>query len=392
MEFVRFGVIGLGNMGSGHIKYLSDGTIKGARLTAICDIDPAMLERGHNIAPDAATFSDHKALLDSGLVDAVIIAVPHYLHPIIAMEAFERKINVLTEKPAGVYTKKVYEMNEAAKKSGLLFGIMYNQRTNPRFAKMREMIQNGELGQITRVTWIITDWYRTQGYYNSGGWRATWSGEGGGVLLNQCPHNLDLLQWIAGMPNRITAHCHVGKWHDIEVEDDVTAYLEYPNGATGVFITTTGECPGTNRFEVSGTLGKLTYESGKLTHVKLDQDMQDFSRNAPTGFGTPEKTVEVVEVDGVETAHAGITQNFTNALLHGTPLLAPGVEGVNGLNISNAMYLSSWLNRPIDLPVDQELYWSELQKRIATSKGDKVVQKIENDDFSSSFNDTSKNN
>ena len=390
MDIVRFGVIGLGNMGSAHIKYLSEGKINGARLTAICDIDPEMLERGHGIAPDAATFSDHTALFDSGLVDAVILAVPHYLHPVMAIEAFGKGINVLTEKPAGVYTKKVYEMNEAAKKSGLLFGIMYNQRTNPLFAKMREMVQAGELGRITRVTWIITDWYRTQGYYNSVGWRATWSGEGGGVLLNQCPHNLDLLQWIAGMPSRITAHCHVGKWHDIEVEDDVTAYLEYPNGATGVFITTTGECPGTNRFEVSGTLGKLTYENKTLTHVKLDQDMQEFSYHADTSFGTPNKTVENVVANGVETAHAGITQNFTNALLHGTPLLAPGEEGVNGLNISNAMYLSSWLNRPVELPVDQELYWNELQKRIAASKGEKVVRKVGDSDFASSFNDTSK--
>ena len=390
MDIVRFGVIGLGNMGSSHIKYLSEGKINGAKLTAICDIDPDKLERGHQVAPDAAAFADYSALLDSGLVDAVILAVPHYLHPPMAIEAFSKKVNVLTEKPAGVYTKAVYEMNEAAKASGMLFGIMYNQRTNPRFAKMREIVQSGELGKITRVTWIITDWYRTQGYYNSGGWRATWSGEGGGVLLNQCPHNLDLLQWITGMPCRITAKCHVGKWHDIEVEDDVTAYLEYPNGATGIFVTTTGECPGTNRFEVSGTLGKLTHENGVLTHVRLSQDMQEFSYDADTSFGTPEKTVETVEVEGVETAHPGITQNFTDALLHGTPLLAPGEEGVNGLNISNAMYLSSWLDRPIDLPVDPELYWTELEKRIASSKGKTVVRKLENEDFASSFNDSSK--
>ena len=148
------------------------------------------------------------------------------------------------EKPAGVYTRQVKEMNEVAKKSGKVFGIMYNQRTNPIYQKLRDLVKSGELGDIKRIIWIITDWYRSQSYYDSGGWRATWAGEGGGVLINQCPHNLDLWQWICGMPARIRAFCSYGKYHDIEFEDDVTAYMEYENGATGVFITTTGEAPG----------------------------------------------------------------------------------------------------------------------------------------------------
>ncbi len=389
MNQVRYGVVGLGNMGSQHIQYLTNGDISGAVLTAICDIDPAKLDKGAQTAPQAKAFAQAQDLLDSGLVDAVILAVPHYLHPPMAIAAFAKGLHVLSEKPVGVYTKQVYEMNEAARKSGKVFGIMFNQRTNPKYQKIREMVQGGELGELKRLTWLITDWYRTQSYYNSGGWRATWSGEGGGVLLNQCPHNLDLWQWIAGMPSKIQAFCHVGKWHDIEVEDDVTAYFEYANGATGVFVTTTGEAPGTNRLEISGTRGKLTYEKGVITFTKLAVDEREFNATDKTGFGQPDKTVETIEVEGVESSHPGITQNFTDAILTGAPLLSPGYEGVNGLNLSNAMYLSSWLGRPVELPVDPELYWNELQKRIASSKGKKKVEAIEMD-FEASRNDSTR--
>ena len=265
MEKVRFGVIGIGNMGSGHVQNLAAGKIPGAELAAVCDIKPARLEWAKGICGDKiAYFEDSHALITSGLVDAVIIATPHYFHPIIGIDAFENGLNVLSEKPIGVYTKKVREFMDAAKKSGKTFGIMYNQRTDHFYQKMREMVQNGELGDLKRCVWIITDWYRTQAYYNSGGWRATWSGEGGGVLLNQCPHNLDLLQWICGLPVRVRAFCHNGKWHNIEVEDDVTAYMEFPNGATGVFVTSTADAPGTNRFEITLERGKLVCEDDKL--------------------------------------------------------------------------------------------------------------------------------
>lgn len=380
MKPVRFGVVGLGNMGSQHIRYLSEGKIEGAVLGAYCDIDPAKLEAAKAaVGGQGEPFADYSAMLDSGLVDAAIIAVPHYLHPPMAIEAFSKGIHVLTEKPAGVYTKQVYEMNAAAEKSGLVFGIMYNQRTNPRYQKIRSMVQGGELGDLKRVVWIITDWYRSQSYYNSGGWRATWGGEGGGVLINQCPHNLDLWQWITGMPVRMRAFMSFGKYHDIEVEDDVTAYFEYANGATGVFATTTGEYPGTNRLEISGTMGKVVYEEGVITFYKNKMDEREFNRTFKGGFGGPEFTKEVIQAEGAETAHAGITQNFTDAVLKGAPLLAPGREGVNGLNLSNAMHLSAFLGKEVEIPVDPERYYAELQKRIQTSTYHKVVEEVQAD-------------
>ncbi len=376
MDKVRFGIVGFGNMGTGHCKYLNAGEIEGATLAAICDIKPAKLEMAKEAYPDVALFDNHMDMFKSGKIDAVIIATPHYFHPTIGIDAFNCGINVISEKPAGVYTKQVEEIMAVAKKSGLAYGMMFNQRTNPMYQKMREMVQGGELGSLYRCVWIITDWFRTQSYYDSGDWRATWDGEGGGVLLNQCPHQLDLWQWIFGMPTRIHAFCHEGKYHNIEVEDDVTAYAEYANGATGVFITTTGEAPGTNRFEITGTLGKLVAEGNTLKFTKNEVDAAEFSRTSDQGFGKPKTEYIEYKFENGGPQHKGITQNFTDHLIKGTPLLASGYEGINGLSISNAMMLSSWKNDWVNLPNDGEEFWAELQKKIASVKNreKKVVE------------------
>ena len=370
MDKVRFGVIGIGNMGSGHVQNLFNGKVPGAVLTAVCDIKPARLEWAKGICGDSVSyFADSHELITSGLVDAVLIATPHYFHPIIGIDAFENELNVLSEKPIGVYTKKIVEFMDAAKKSGKAFGIMYNQRTDHFYQKMREMVQSGELGSLKRCVWIITDWYRTQAYYNSGGWRATWAGEGGGVLLNQAPHNLDLWQWIFGMPSAIYANCEYGKYHDIEVEDDVTAMAKYPNGATGVFITTTGETPGTNRLEITGSKGKLVYERGHLMYTKLKEDEREFTFTSKEGFaGIPNETFEIEIPEGHGEQHVGILKNFTNHILCGEELLAPGYEGINGLSLANAMILSSETGKWVDLPNDGEEFWALLQEKIKTSK------------------------
>jgi len=369
VDKVRIGVVGIGNMGSAHAKYLAAGDVPNAELTAVCDINPKRLEWARdNLGEHIKLFENAEAMFESKAVDAVIIATPHYDHPPLAISAFKRGLHVLIEKPAGVYTKQVREMNEVAEKSGKVFGIMYNQRTNPVYQKLRDLVKSGELGEIKRINWIITNWYRSQSYYDSGGWRATWAGEGGGVLINQCPHNLDLWQWICGMPRRVRAFCHYGKYHDIEVEDDVTAYMEYENGATGVFITTTGEAPGTNRFEIAGDRGKIVVEEGKLTFWRLRVSERQFNREYKGGFGSPECWKCEIPVHGVETAHRGITTNWVNAILKGTPLLAPGVEGIYGLTISNAMHLSSWLDDWVEIPFDEDLFYQKLKERIDSSK------------------------
>lgn len=369
MEQVRLGIIGVGNMGSGHCENILAGKTPEIRLAAVADRREARRDWAKGrLGEGVAVFTEGSQLIQSGLCDAVLIAVPHYQHPVLAKEAFAQGLHVMCEKPAGVYTKAVREMNAAADESGRVFGMMFNQRTNCLYREMRRMVQEGELGELKRVNWIITDWYRTQIYYDSGDWRATWDGEGGGVLLNQCPHQLDLLQWICGLPTKVQAFCQEGKWHDIEVEDDVTAYLEFANGATGVFVTTTGDAPGTNRFEVSGTLGKLVCEDGKLTFWKLKEDERTFCREAKEGFAMPEMEKLQVETDGENPQHVGVLNAFAANILRGEPLVADGREGINGLTLSNAMHLSSWLQKPVGIPFDEELFLNELNKRRANSR------------------------
>ena len=369
MEKVRIGIIGIGNMGTTHSKTISEGKVPELELVAIADREEGRRQWCKDNLPESVQiFEEGSDLIVSGVCDAVLVAVPHYQHPELSVEALQHNLHVLCEKPAGVYTKQVREMNEAAAKSDRVFAMMFNQRTNCVYRKMHDMVANGELGEIRRVNWIITDWYRTQSYYDSGSWRATWDGEGGGVLLNQCPHNLDLIQWICGMPAKVQAFCHEGKWHDIEVEDDVTAYLEYPNGATGVFITTTGDAPGTNSFEITGDLGKLVCENDKLTFYKLKQGIKEHCATCKGGFDKPECEAIEVETDGLNEQHAGVMKAFAGKILHGTPLVAGGEEGINGLMLSNAMHLSSWLGHAVTLPIDEDEFLKELNERRAHSR------------------------
>ncbi|MCL2810745.1 MAG: Gfo/Idh/MocA family oxidoreductase [Clostridia bacterium] len=370
MAVLRMGVIGVGNMGTSHIRWILDGDVPGMELVAVADQKQSRLDHVRALpgCEGIACFAEGTELIDSGTADAVLIATPHYDHPPLAIRAFERGLHVLCEKPAGVYTKAVREMNQAAARSGKRFGMMFNQRTNALYRKMREIIVSGELGEIKRTNWLVTDWYRSQSYYDSGAWRATWAGEGGGVLLNQCPHNLDLWQWICGMPVSIRAFCREGAWHDIEVEDDVTCYATYANGATGVFITSTGDTPGTDRFEVLMDKGKLVAENGVLTMTKLAMGEKEFSATYTGGFGEPERTVSVVETDGQNLQHVGVLRAFVDAALNGGPLVAPGEEGLFGLTLSNAMHLSSWLDKTVTLPLDEDLFLRLLKERAATSR------------------------
>ncbi len=369
MEKVRYGIIGVGNMGSTHLKTFMDGKVDCGTVTCVADISESKRERVKKQYPDITVYNSGDELIEKAdNIDAVVIVTPHYLHPHLAIKAFEKNLHVICEKPAGVYTKQVKEMNEASLKSKSLFTMMFNQRTNCLYRKMREIVVSGGIGTVKRVNWIITDWYRTQYYYDSGDWRATWDGEGGGVLFNQCPHQLDLVQWVTDMsPKYVMAHCQFGKWHNIEVEDDVTAYFEYENGATGVFVTTTGDAPGTNRFEITGTLGKLLCEDGKLTYVKNKTDEREHCFKSTLPYERPETVTITPETDGKNPQHQGIFQNFTYAILGKEPLFVDGKEGLKGVELMDACMLSAWLGRKVELPIDDELYLSELNKRRKTS-------------------------
>lgn len=369
MNEVRIGVIGLGNMGTSHAHKIYDGKVSRMKLGAICDIAENRRAYAKENFPDVEVFDDAEAMMKSGLVDAIVISVPHYDHPQLAIKGFENGLHVLVEKPAGVHTKQVLEMNAAAAKSDKVFGIMYNQRTNPVYKQLRNMIQRGDLGKIKRAAWIITDWYRPQIYHDSCTWRSTWKTEGGGALINQNPHQLDLWQWLFGMPDRIMSHVSFGKYYDIEVEDDVTAFMEYENGMTGVYITSTGEAPGVNRLEISCDMGFIEVTKDKISFKRNVESEREFNeKNRTVIFGKPECWDCVIPAEGENPQHLGIFRNFTAAILDGTPLLAPGEEGVNGLTISNAIHYSAWTNGWADVKnFDHEGYYNLLQDKIAKS-------------------------
>lgn len=368
MNNARLGIIGAGNMGSGYIRLFRDGAIRNGELVAVCDIDQGKRERAKSLLPSIEVYEDYEEMLDRAGLDAVIITTPHYLHPPIAVKAMRKGLHVLSDKPAGVFTKQVRAMNEEARlHPELVFAIMFNQRTNCIYRKMKELVSSGELGEIKRVSWIITDWYRSQSYYDSGGWRATWKGEGGGVLLNQCPHQLDLLTWICGLPKRVRAFCHEGKWHDIEVEDDVTAYLEFPGGATGTFITTTADAPGVNRFEIVLTKGTVKCEDGKLSLYRLDQDEREYCYTAKEGFFGPSGGFVEVKTDGRNEQHPAVINAFIEKILGKGELIARGEEGINSLLLSNAMYLSAWTDSTVTIPFDEDMYLALLKRKIEES-------------------------
>jgi predicted dehydrogenase len=385
---VNIAVIGVGTMGSSHVRDIAT-RLPNTRLAAVCDILPERADR-YAAEYQVPAYYDHRDLLAKTDVDAVVIATPHYDHTTISIAAFERGLHVLTEKPLAVHVKDGRKMIAAyekarALKPNLQFAIMFQNRTYGYWQKIKQMIDGGELGKLVRATWLITDWFRTQAYYDGGGWRATWSGEGGGVLLNQCPHNLDLYQWFFGVPRRVAGFAHIGKYHNIEVEDEVTGYFEHENGMVGHFITTTAESPGTNRLEVVGEMGKVVCEQGKLTFYRNEISMFEFLRTSPNAFDVvPYQPEDVPFNPPPDWGHSTVLETFANAILHGEKLIARAPEGLNGLMLGNAMMLSSFEGCPVELPFDEDAYEAKLMELIKTSKFKKVTRDVESD-LSKSF-------
>lgn len=365
MNKVRIGIVGLGNMGFAHAQNILAGKINRMELGAVADVNSDKLAR----VPQVKGFRGAAEMMASGLIDALLIATPHYDHTTLGIAALKAGLHVLVEKPISVHRADCERLIAVhrGREGRQVFAAMFNQRTDLFYQKIRALVRGGELGEIRRVNWIITNWFRTHAYYASGGWRATWAGEGGGVLLNQCPHNLDLFQWIFGMPVELSAHCGFGRYHDIEVEDDVTTTMRFANGATGVFITSTGEAPGTNRLEVVGERGKLVYEHDRIVFTRNEVPMGEFSRTTSHSFATPPTWDISVPAAGHGGQHNEVLQNFTDAILDGVELVAPAPEGIHSVELANAMLLSAWTAKPVTLPIDGRKYERLLKARIAES-------------------------
>jgi predicted dehydrogenase len=382
MEPVKLGIVGIGTMGSVHAQSIVDGKVPRCKLTAVCDPKPERLKRFSS----AEGFLSADDFLRLSETDAVLIATPHYSHTGIGIQALETGRHVLVEKPISVHKLDAERLLAAHHRSDQVFAAMFNQRTDPFFLKLRELVKSGNLGAIRRVSWTITNWFRTEAYYQSSDWRATWAGEGGGVLLNQCPHNLDLFQWIFGMPSSVRAFCHFGRYHDIEVEDDVTAYLEYSDGMTAIFAASTGEAPGTNRLEVAAEQGKVVIENDQFFFTRNEVPMSEFSRTDPGRFSVPAIWDIRIPIESHGPQHNGILANFVAAILDQAPLIAPAREGIFSLELANSFLLSSLENRSIQLPLDGALFEQHLRRLISSSnlQKPKVVREA-TDDMSNSF-------
>ena len=384
MSSLRLGLIGLGNIGRHHAGYLLEGLVPRCELVAVCNPTPSKLEP--YAAKGLQTFTEARALFASGAIDAVLIATPHYDHAPLGIAALEAGLHVMVEKPIAAHKADAERLLEcAARHPDRILAGMFQLRVEPRYAKIRLLLEQGQLGRIQRVTWINTDWFRTETYYASGGWRATWKGEGGGVLLNQCLHNLDVLSWLFGRPSRVRGFCQFGQWHQIEVEDQVTAWFEYPDGSTGTFLSSTGEAPGTNRLEIAGSRGRLVLENNRLMFTRNSSDALEWSRTATVGFSKP----DVLDIEHPFTdaphPHATLLQNFVAAILDGAPLIAPGRDGIGSVELANAIVFSSLRGETLDLPLSGAAWEQELQRLISESRFTKQTRTVATEDFAASF-------
>lgn len=379
VKTVRLGIIGTGNIGRHHAQYLLEGKVSRACLTAVCrDKTGEFARRGLTV------FEDAESMFRSGAVDAVLVATPHYQHAPLGIAALEAGLHLLVEKPVAVHAVEARRLASVSRSHpGQVFSAMLQMRCEPRFLMIRELL--GQLGPIIRFSWTVTDWFRSEAYYASSAWRATWKGEGGGVLINQCLHQLDVLQWLLGMPATVRAFVQLGRFHQIEVEDSVTAYLEMPNGATGVFVASTGEAPGTSRLEIAGTMGKLVQEGSRVVITRNLVSSTEQIETAALGFGKPQATIEELSFPLEPARHVEVTQNFIDAILDGTPLIAPGADGVASIELANAMLYSGLTDRTATLPLDGAAYVQKLEELIASSRFQKQTRAVSGEDFGRSF-------
>ena len=377
MKEIRFGIIGMGVQGSYYAGILAgrhSGGVEipqpeGCVLGAVCSRSDKSREAALLGVP---WFRDWRELLESGMCDAVILTVPHFQHHEIAIAALERGIHVLCEKPAGVRASDVRRMLDAQAKSTAKLGMFLQQRTIPLFNRIRQIVASGELGELRRSNWIINTYWRPDSYYASGAWRGTWKGEGGGILVNQLPHYLDLWLYLCGTPERVFARNRHGAHRKITVENDVTVLAEYPNGATGVFVACTHDPMGTDRLELDFDRGKIVVEDSARAQIHRFRDSED-------GWNKHLSSADMEQLSKTEAhhdteffdeglpygiSHAGIMENFARHIRLGEPLIATGLDGLRQVELANAIQLSGWVGEMIPIPCDSDRYDRELKKRM----------------------------
>jgi len=367
---IRIGIAGIGFIAEEYIKLITAGRIQNAEVRALSSRNRSHMEAvKEKYQLDAVLFTDYEAMLSSGLIDAVMICTPHFHHPGMAIKAIRRGIHTMIEKPVGIFPEELRELAESLQTHpDVKAGVLYCRRTNPIYQQIKDFLDSGELGQLKRVTWIITNAsvYRTQAYYNSATWRGTYVGEGGGLLLNQVSHHIDMLVWLLGLPKAIQANCYSAVERNIEVENEVSITMEYPGQAIGQFISSTREFPGTNRLEISCSKAQLILENEKdLTVRKLGVEETEFNRttNIPFAFIPYEEEIHNFEPYENPEIQARIVNNFISAVTDGKPIACPVEDAIRSQQFIIGAYLSSWQEKKLTLPADGKAFTEELKKR-----------------------------
>lgn len=359
---LRLGIVGIGKIATDYIGLIAEKNVQGVEITALCSRNAAHVrEIAERFHLKSTVFSDYAAMLHSGQIEAVLICTPHGQHPAMARQAVEANIHVLVEKPVGIFADDVEEVVRMLKeRPDVMCGVMYNRRASKAYRYIRDLVQSGSLGELIRASWIITNLYRTNAYYTSSPWRGSWQNEGGGLLMTQASHQLDLMQWICGMPVSVTAHCAtVGR--PIQVENDAALFFSYPNGASGQFIASAHECPGINRLEICGTKGTVSITDDRFVKVwSLLEDERSFSEHCCDPFEKVPSTMQNLTFEDTDNKaqQAATIQNFVNAVYGGEKICCSLEDGLKSLEIIHGAYLSNWLNRAIKLPAD-ELYFRD---------------------------------
>lgn len=365
-EKVRAVVIGFGGMGRQYVSMIHEGQIEGMELAGVCCRNAAGQAEIKSLYPKANIYRDVAATFEhAGEFDAVVIVTPHTTHVEIGKMAAKAGKHILMDKPAGVTTKEVKELIAAAHKAGISFSMIFNTRFSGAYEKVKEMLLEGTAGKLVRAVWICNTWYRTPAYHRSAPWRSTWKGECGGLLINQCQHYLDIWQWLLGMPDQVYASVDYGKYNDFTVDDSVDLQFFYENGLHGTFISASGETPSVNRLELWGTKGRLCLKDGvKLTFDENVMSTEEFARVNTDIYGKLDHRIREISVKPQgETGYRRLFQNFTDHIRKGVPLLTDGNDGLRTLTLANGAYLSSWLGRKVDFPIDDDEYARRLEEK-----------------------------
>lgn len=361
---IRVALVGVGVMGSKYADMIVSGEVKNMVLTGVVARNlkaqewAAILVNAEGLHPNVyRDVDDMFAHADD--FDAVIIVTPHKTHEEIAVRAFELGKHVLCDKPAGATIGQAQNMTAASKQYDKVYGMIFHQHRYPKYLYIKQALENGELGELKRMLMVNSRYFRTAHYHQSGSWRSSWNGEGGGALINQGAHILDIWQWLFGMPQKIYAEIPFGKYNEFKVDDEATISMRYENGATGVFMLTTGEAVWQERLEIVGTKGRMLLEDDILHIYRYSKDSTEYI--ATEDVNSREHlaiTEEVINFGKAEEPYVEILENFAEAVISGDSsiLIAPGEEAINQLMLTNGAYCSAWKGMPVCLPLDAEEY------------------------------------